>query len=514
MPKRLTIEFIKSQFRDNGCKLLATEYINSSRKMPYICSCGNTAEISWSNFHNGQRCIKCGHKRTGDFHRFTLDYVREYFKSNNCILLATEYKNTQTKMPFVCSCGNKSEIRFGVFRMGQRCKKCGQKKVADKRRLSFETVKATFEKAGCVLLENEYINIRTKMRFICSCGREYRASLENFRKAGRCKTCSGLEKPTFEFVEHTFEKEGCTLLEAKYINSRKKMKYICSCGNRATISWEKFNSGQRCKICGIERTVSTTRLTYDFVKSEFKKAGCVLLENEYKNAHTKMNYICSCGNNSSIAWLNFIKGVRCDICGEKKRVVKSRIGGIRRPYYNHFASWIAYADEVRRDPDDKRVLQVKCKKCHNWFIPTKSQLAQRKRALEGKNEGELNLYCSDICKNTCSIYKLNPTKDMNDFLYPNSSGRDKYRAMQIWWSQQVRKKYGDACEKCGSLENVDSHHINPYAISYDAMHIDNGVRLCEECHYQFAHQLPGCSPSEIKQYCEGLRIEQSDFTKK
>jgi hypothetical protein len=36
------------------------------------------------------------------------------------------------------------------------------------------------------------------------------------------------------------------------------------------------------------------------VKKYFKEQGCKLLEEKYINAHIKMKYICSCGNESSI----------------------------------------------------------------------------------------------------------------------------------------------------------------------------------------------------------------------
>jgi len=38
--------------------------------------------------------------------------------------------------------------------------------------------------------------------------------------------------------------------------------------------------------------------TYELIKDNFKKAGCELLEKEYKNNSTKMKYRCVCGNKS------------------------------------------------------------------------------------------------------------------------------------------------------------------------------------------------------------------------
>jgi hypothetical protein len=61
--------------------------------------------------------------------------------------------------------------------------------------------------------------------------------------------------------------------------------------------------------------------TYDHIKSYFIKHGCQLLEDTYINAHTKMKYICVCGNMSSISFSNFNKGHRCQKCRNKNNSI-------------------------------------------------------------------------------------------------------------------------------------------------------------------------------------------------
>ena len=57
--RRPTIEFIASQFANNNCTLLETEYKNASTPMSYICKCGCKSKIRWSNFQQGSRCKNC-----------------------------------------------------------------------------------------------------------------------------------------------------------------------------------------------------------------------------------------------------------------------------------------------------------------------------------------------------------------------------------------------------------------------------------------------------------------------
>lgn len=73
------------------------------------------------------------------------------------------------------------------------------------------------------------------------------------------------------------------------------MKYKCKCGNESIIVWGSFKNGNRCQKCA-----GNKKLTLDFVKEEFKKQNCELLETEYINAHTKIKYKCKCGNDMEL----------------------------------------------------------------------------------------------------------------------------------------------------------------------------------------------------------------------
>ncbi|MCK9459681.1 MAG: hypothetical protein M0R80_08585 [Proteobacteria bacterium] len=67
------------------------------------------------------------------------------------------------------------------------------------------------------------------------------------------------------------------------------------------------------------------KLNYEYVKKYFEEQGCVLLEQEYFEAHAHMQYICSCGCQSSITWANFNSGYRCKSCGHKRSAEKYRL---------------------------------------------------------------------------------------------------------------------------------------------------------------------------------------------
>ena len=125
--------------------------------------------------------------------KHTLEYIKGYFEEQGCELLEKEYKGSRIKMKYRCSCGDISKMSFGNFKAGYRCKRCGYKKSREKQKLMLKYIKNYFEEHKCVLLETEYINCKTKMRYICNCKNINKISFSNFQKGRRCKKC-GIEK--------------------------------------------------------------------------------------------------------------------------------------------------------------------------------------------------------------------------------------------------------------------------------------------------------------------------------
>ena len=57
------------------------------------------------------------------------------------------------------------------------------------------------------------------------------------------------KKLSFDEVKQTFTKNNCILLSKEYINAKTKLKYICKCGDISYITFDKFKQGRRCG-CG------------------------------------------------------------------------------------------------------------------------------------------------------------------------------------------------------------------------------------------------------------------------
>ena len=177
------------------------------------------------------------------------------------------------------------------------------------KKLTIEFVKENFEAEGYTLLNTKYINSKQKLDYICSEGHRYSITWSDWNSGNRCPYCAGLKKKTISFIKSEFEKDGYTLLTTEYINAFQKLEYTCPEGHKHVISWDRWNSGNRCPYC-----YGNKKLTISFIHAEFEKEGYELLTKKYTGNRQKLDYICPEGHKHSISWTNWQIGYRCYYC--------------------------------------------------------------------------------------------------------------------------------------------------------------------------------------------------------
>lgn len=349
MTRKLTYEEVSIRFEEKGFKLTSSFYENSRQKLDFVCKCGRMSKTTLSALRVIEGCKECtNYKKTKTKKRLSYDDVKELFEVNNCKLLSSEYINNATPLDYICECGNTSRITYANFRKGQRCKECAKDKVKSKQRLSYEEVKTYFEKEGCKLLEKEYKNNATKMKYMCNCGEVSFISFGKFQSGRRCYNCgrkkvNNSRRSTYDDVRSVFEDSGYILLEDEYLNAKTPMRCRCSCGNETEITYDVVKQGQKgCNHCYKETIGEKQRLDYTFVKNYFKERGCELLEPTYKNGSQKLRYVCECGRESVIRFNNFRKGAKCLDCAIENAT------GEKSPRYRH--------DLTKQEREKKRLI--------------------------------------------------------------------------------------------------------------------------------------------------------------
>lgn len=298
-------ETVKAAFAVEGYKLL-DEYESCSKEMKFICSQGHQHQISWLNWGRGKRCKFCSRKANAEKRRISPELVKQTIEAEGYKLLE-EYRKNLTPMKCICPKGHKTTIRWSHFQRGNRCEICAREIRGKKRRKTHEEVEAAFAAEGYRLLDR-YEGAHQKMRFICPNGHQHEINWTNFSQGYRCAYCSG-SIVTHEMVQVAFTKEGYQLLD-RYESNKKTLRFICPEGHHYKMSWNSFNSGNRCAFC------SGKIITQEQVAQAFAKEGYKLLSQYIKNT-TKLNFICPQGHNYSITWADFRSGCRCAYCAGK-----------------------------------------------------------------------------------------------------------------------------------------------------------------------------------------------------
>lgn len=164
-------------------------------------------------------------------------------------------------------------------------------------------------------------------------------------------------------------------------------------------------------------------------------------------------------------------------------------GGVTRnniPLFDTYAPQISWCEEVRRDPEDKNTLQVKCTYCGKWYRPTLKSLANRVSTLKEQTSGENRFYCSTHCKQSCSIFGAQ--KYPKNFINKDMTARE----VQPELRKMVFERDDWSCIRCGSNKELRCHHIdgvhwNPL----ESADIDVCITLCTLCHEE-VHKQEKC----------------------
>lgn len=273
-----TIENIKELFEQENMQLLETEYINAKTKMKYICSCGYEGFINWNCFQRGIRCPICAIQKIKDKQKLKYEDVKLEFEKYGFKLLETNYQNTGTPMLCICKCGEETKTTIDAIRRGSGCQKCGKTSMKEKEKLPYEFVKNYFEKFNYKLLEDTYVNWKTKMKYECDKGHINYMCWNAFKNGVRCPDCGHNKKKEYNFVKKFFEDNGYQLLSKNYVNNETPLKYICPKGHKGQITWANFQYGQRCKKCNEskgERKINEYLIShcYNFIR-EYKIEKC------------------------------------------------------------------------------------------------------------------------------------------------------------------------------------------------------------------------------------------------
>jgi len=131
---------------------------------------------------------------------------------------------------------------------------------------------------------------------------------------------------------------------------------------------------------------------------------------------------------------------------------------VYNPHYKNLT-----IDEGPRMHVNGTLLEVKCRYCNRYFVPTNLQVQNRVAALNGTTTGNQFLYCSDYCKQACPVFNQNK--------YPKGFKPSSSREVNPLVRQLCFERDNWTCQTCGATQ--------------------------ETCHKE-VHTLPGCNYYELR----------------
>lgn len=196
--------------------------------------------------------------------RLTLEDARGSFSSKGYELLEKEYKNSKTKMSYICNKHpeNVQYIRLNDINNGHGCKYC---KIENSPilgvRLSFKEVEDEFNKNGYRLLDSEYVSNKKKMKYECSKhpDEELFISYNNLKSGTRCKFCSqeksvSSQRNDFDLVKKSFFEVGLEVIQEFYVSSGEPIQCRCPKHPNKTLfkRYSDVKNGLGCQYCSYE----------------------------------------------------------------------------------------------------------------------------------------------------------------------------------------------------------------------------------------------------------------------
>jgi hypothetical protein len=180
MGAKLTYDFIKTKFADEGYELLSEVYIEAHYKLKYKCPEGHIGYINWNGFQQGHRCPVCQQQISP-----SIEEVRLSFEKEGYTLLSDKYINRQSKLEYMCPNSHIRSMTWASWCRGRRCPKCARKE-----KYKIEDIREAFSKEGYELLAEEYTNSSTPLKYRCPKNHIGYITWEKWERGHRCRSCA------------------------------------------------------------------------------------------------------------------------------------------------------------------------------------------------------------------------------------------------------------------------------------------------------------------------------------
>lgn len=300
----------------------------------------------------------------------------------------------------------------------------------------------------------------------------------------------GLRKASRPFAPGTIF--GKVVVE-EYIGSnadgRRVYRCRCECGKEAILASYQLTDNQQPSCNNCKLTVAV-----DLAGKEYGRLTAIQPIRERKSGQIVWECKCECGNTTFVRAACLTNG-HTRSCGCLQRDVVSK---------DHL-DWIG--KKYGRLTIVKRV-------GHKWLCRCdcgNETLVRSNCIADGRTKSCGCFRVENISGPKCRFWRGGVTEEQRGI-----RGISAY----FTWGKHVKKRDGYVCQKCGvsagevDKKEIHAHHVKNFIDALDeALDIDNGITLCEECHKSFHKQYGKRHNTELqlKEFLNGSTTRTDRF---
>jgi len=185
---------------------------------------------------------------------------------------------------------------------------------------TLEDMQELARERGGECTSSKYVNSRTKLKWKCEKGHEWKADGASVQRGTWCPWCSGrIRLDPLDELKKIAKKHGGECLATEYKNIKIKLGWRCAEGHEWEASSNHIRNGVWCPHCA-----GVARLTLADMHELASQKGGKCLSESYKNRQTKLRWRCAEGHEWSAVPSSIQIGVWCPTCssGNSERICR------------------------------------------------------------------------------------------------------------------------------------------------------------------------------------------------
>jgi hypothetical protein len=236
--------------------------------------------------------------------------------------LSKYYLGSTIKHQWKCENGHVWSTTPSAISSGNWCPKCGIIDSSEKRKADFDKILSIINDKGGQCLSSEYFNSKTKLKIECNEGHTWEALQASLKRGHWCPACAGQERLTLDEMMNIAKARNGVCLSKKYINANSMLLWRCEKKHEWKAPAGRVKAGSWCLKCS-----GSEKLSLAIFQTIALDRGGKCLSKDYKNANSKLDWVCSKGHNWSARANHIKRGSWCPDCrkltGKKKTFIRN-----------------------------------------------------------------------------------------------------------------------------------------------------------------------------------------------